>query len=279
MPFFPAARHFAALLALLALAPPALADLMLHPTRLVFDKNQRSAQVELINNGSETATYRITLVNRRMTENGDFLPVDAPGPGEQFADAMLRYSPRQVTLAPGTAQTVRVLLRKPAELANGEYRSHLHFEVLPEARGATSIESQGKGDEIGIVLNTAINASIPVIVRQGATSASVALSGLALIAGAPGQPPLLGLDIERSGNASVYGDLTASFVPQNGGAEQVLVKISGLAVYHPNPVRHAKLVLKPAAGTQLAHGTIKLVFRERPEAGGKLIAQASLALP
>ena len=184
-----------------------------------------------------------------------------------------------LALAPGTAQTVRVLLRKPAELANGEYRSHLHFEVLPEARGATSIESQGKGDEIGIVLNTAINASIPVIVRQGATSASVALSGLALVAGAPGQPPLLGLDIERSGSASVYGDLTASFVPQNGGAEQVLVKIGGLAVYHPNPVRHAKLVLKPAAGTQLAHGTIKLVFRERPEAGGKLIAQASLLLP
>ena len=279
MLFSSVARRLVVLLALLALAPPALADLMLHPTRLVFDKNQRSAQVELINNGSETTTYRVSLVNRRMTEAGDFVPIDSPGPGEQFADAMLRFSPRQVTLAPGTAQTVRVLLRKPAELANGEYRSHLHFEVLPEARGATSIESQAKGDEIGIVLNTAINASIPIIVRHGATAASVVLSQLELINGAPGQPPLLGLDIERSGNASVYGDLAVSFAPQNGGAEQLLVKIGGLAVYHPNPVRHAKLVLRPAAGAALVHGTIKVVFRERPEAGGKQIAQASLALP
>ena len=275
----PVTRRLAVLLVLLALAPPALADLMLHPTRLVFDKNQRSAQVELINNGSEPATYRISLVNRRMTENGDFLPADTPAPGEQFADAMLRFSPRQVTLAPGVAQTVRVLLRKPAELANGEYRSHLHFEVLPEARGATSIESQGKADEIGIVLNTAINASIPVIVRHGATTASVVLSKLELLGSAPGQPPVLGLDIERSGSASVYGDLAVSFTPQNGGAEQPLVKIGGLAVYHPNLLRHARLALKPAAGTQLAHGTIKVVFRERPEAGGKQIAQASLALP
>lgn len=33
---------------LLALSWPAQADLMLHPTRIVFDKNQRAAQVELM---------------------------------------------------------------------------------------------------------------------------------------------------------------------------------------------------------------------------------------
>jgi P pilus assembly chaperone PapD len=53
---------------LLVLALPAHADLMLYPTRIVFEKNQRAAQIELINNGSKPATYRISLVNRRMTE-------------------------------------------------------------------------------------------------------------------------------------------------------------------------------------------------------------------
>ncbi len=101
-----AARSFArrALFPLLAgwllLAPPAMADLMLHPTRVVFEKNQRAAQVELINNGTERATYRISLMNRRMTETGELVPVTEPLPGEQFADAMLVFSPRQVTLAP-----------------------------------------------------------------------------------------------------------------------------------------------------------------------------------
>ncbi len=165
---------------LLFLTQSAWAELMLHPTRLVFDKNQRAAQIELINNGSTPATYRISLVNRRMLENGQFEAADMPAPGEQFADPMLRYSPRQITLQPGGAQTVRVMLRKPAELAEGEYRSHLQFELLPEVEGANSIESRAGGKDIGVVLNTLVGASVPVIVRQGATNATVRLSGLAL---------------------------------------------------------------------------------------------------
>ncbi|MDO8771955.1 MAG: molecular chaperone, partial [Burkholderiaceae bacterium] len=77
----------------------AWADLMLYPTRIVFEKNQRAAQLELINNGAETATYRISVVNRRMSETGEFSAIDSPAPGEQFAGELLRYSPRQVVLA------------------------------------------------------------------------------------------------------------------------------------------------------------------------------------
>jgi P pilus assembly chaperone PapD len=132
---------------LLALSWPAQAELMLHPTRIVFDKNQRAAQVELINNGSKPASYRISLVNRRMTDAGQFEPADTPGEGEHFADGMLRYSPRQVTLQPGTAQTVRIMLRKPADLAEGEYRSHLLFDKLPEPDAGTSIENRGAEGE------------------------------------------------------------------------------------------------------------------------------------
>lgn len=42
------------LFALLVFLPlrPALADLMVAPTRIVFDKNQRTAQLDLINNGA-----------------------------------------------------------------------------------------------------------------------------------------------------------------------------------------------------------------------------------
>ena len=178
---------------------------MLHPTRLVFEKNQRAAQIELINNGATPATYRIALVNRRMSESGQFEAIETPAPGEQFADAMLRYSPRQITLQPGTAQTVRVMLRKPAELADGEYRSHLQFELLPDVDGSTSIENQAGAKDIGVVLNTLVGASVPVIVRHGVTNATVRLSGLAVTR--DGKQPMLSLQFEREGNSSVYGDL------------------------------------------------------------------------
>jgi P pilus assembly chaperone PapD len=266
----------ATLLLMLPLA--ARADLMLYPTRLVFDKNQRAMQVDLINNGAEAATYRISLVNRRMSDTGELREIDTPLPGELFASELVQFSPRQVTLQPGTSQTVRVMIRKPADLAAGEYRSHLHFQRMPEARGAASVEARPGDQGIGIVLTALVGASIPVIVRHDATSASVALSNLELQPGAGAAPPALVLQFERSGNRSVYGDLAISFTPR-GRAEQVVGRASGVAVYSPNTLRRARLVLQPAPGTVLAHGTLRVSYRDRPEGGGALLAEGELPVP
>ncbi|HEU4376656.1 MAG TPA: fimbria/pilus periplasmic chaperone [Telluria sp.] len=267
----------AVLLGSVLLAPLARADLMLYPTRLVFEKNQRAAQIELINNGTEPATYRLSLVNRRMSENGQFQPAEPAAPGELFAEPMLRFSPRQVTLQPGTSQTVRVMLRKPAELADGEYRSHLQFDKLAEVQGSNSVENQAEpGAGIGVVLTALVGASVPVIVRHGATSASVALSHLAL--SGPPTAPVLAMQFARSGNASVYGDLSVTFTPQGGAAQQI-GKMAGIAVYAPNASRLAQLPLQPPPALALAHGTLSVTYHARPDAGGALLAQASLPLP
>jgi P pilus assembly chaperone PapD len=267
----------AVLLGSMLLAPLARADLMLYPTRLVFEKNQRAAQIELINNGTEPATYRLSLVNRRMSEHGEFRPADPAAPGELFAEPMLRFSPRQVTLQPGTSQTVRVMLRKPAELADGEYRSHLQFDKVADTQGSNSVESQADaGGGIGVVLTALVGASVPVIVRHGATSASVALSRLELLG--PPTAPVLGMQFAREGNASAYGDLSVTFTPQGGAAQQI-GKMAGVAVYAPNPSRQAKLPLQPPPALALAHGTLSVTYHARPDAGGALLAQASLPLP
>lgn len=258
---------------------PAMADLMVAPTRIIFDKNQRSAQLDLINSGSETATYRISVVNRRMGENGEFSAIDSPGPGEQFAGELLRYSPRQVVLAPGAGQAVRIMLRKPAGLAAGEYRSHLIFEKIAAAKGATSIEAlDAPPGEISVQLTMLAGLSIPVIVRHGETAATVTLSGLELLQPVAGQAPTLALVMQRSGNRSVYGDLAATFTPQGGVAGEV-GKVGGVAVYTPNPLRRVKLELKPPTGLVLARGTLRVTFSERQDAGGKLLAEAAIEVP
>lgn len=269
-----------ATLALLLLGQGALADLSLFPTRIVLEKNQRAAQVELMNTGSEPETYRINLVNRRMGENGEFIAIEMPGPGELFADPLLRYSPRQVTIPPGGSQTVRILLRKPADLPAGEYRSHLQFDRVADAAGANSLESLGKpGDkEVGVVIRALVGASIPVIVRHGETQAAATLSDLALLPAAAGADPVLALQLNRSGNRSVYGDLVVSFTPR-GGAAVELARAGGVAVYVPNALRHARMPLKLPPGLQLADGTLRLSYRERTEAGGALLAEATLNLP
>lgn len=258
--------------------PFAAADLMLHPTRLVFEKNQRAAQLDLINNGQETATYRISLANRRMSETGEFSGVDTPAPNEQFADGMLRYSPRQVTLAPGAAQTVRIMLRKPAGLAPGEYRSHLMFERVAEARAQTSIEERSRDPEstLEIRLTPLIGVSIPLIVRHGQTSAVATISNVELLHPTNGQPAMVAFELRRSGNRSVYGDLTVTFTPGNG-AEQRIASAGGVAVYTPNPLRRIKMQLQ--SGVAPAHGTLRVVYRGRPEEGGKALAEAVIQIP
>jgi P pilus assembly chaperone PapD len=256
----------------------ALADLMLYPTRIVFEGNQRAAQLELINSGSEDETYRISLVNRRMSETGAFSAIDVPLPDEKFADDKLRYSPRQVTLAPGVGQVVRIMLRKPAGLATGEYRSHLLFSKQPDPSGRTSVEDSGAdNNQINVVLTTLIGASIPVIMRHGSTDANIVLTQLDLRRPVD-NAPVLAFVMERTGNQSVYGDLTVSFIPY-GGSEQVIERANGVAVYTPNALRRVSIQLKQINGPRLTNGALRVTYREQAEDGGALLSEAVLQLP
>lgn len=266
------------LLSAVSFSGAAMADLLVYPTRLVFEGADRAAQLDLNNAGKEPATYRITVVNRRMTEAGDFTEIDKPTHGELFADDMIRFSPRQVVLAPGATQTVRVSVRKPADLPEGEYRSHLRFERVPEAEGRSNVDAQAKPGEVGVQLRVLLGLTIPVIVRHGRTDAAVTLSGLELQKGAAERSLAVAFILNRTGNRSVYGDLGATFTPQ-GGKEQLVGKASGVAVYTPNPLRRGRLELQVPPGMALSRGTLRLTYRERPEAGGKLLAEAALPIP
>ncbi|MEW6046952.1 MAG: hypothetical protein AB1609_10780, partial [Bacillota bacterium] len=105
------------------------AGLRVVPTRVVFEGNKRTGAVNVINTGTETATYRIMFVQRRMREDGSFEPIDTPAPGERFAHQLVYFAPKMVVLPPGSRQTVRLQLRTPAGLEPGEYRSHLLFQA------------------------------------------------------------------------------------------------------------------------------------------------------
>lgn len=259
----------------------ALADLMINPTRIVFDKNQRSAQIDVINDGTTPATYRLSIVNRRMTESGEFQAITEPGGGDQFAGSMLVFSPRQIVLQPGTTQLVRVALRKPADLPAGEYRSHLIFDKVADPSLSNTVESQLKvgANEVGVTIAALIGVSIPVIVRQGPTEASVTISNISLEKPkTAGQPAVVALQLNRVGNRSVYGDLTATFKPAAGG-EQILAQAGGVAVYLPNALRRVRLTLQTPGGTLPSGGTLMVTYKERTDDGGKLIAENALQVP
>ena len=199
-------------------------DLTVTPTRVVFEGRSRSAQISLINRGDAAATYRISFIQLRMDEQGGFEEITEPGPGEKFADTMIRYSPRQVHLEPGAAQTVRLMLRKAADLPDGEYRSHLLLHAVPpEDTGMSLEETALEDDQLGIRLIPIYRISVPVIVCHGEISAEVELAEVALrrggedgLGGEDG-PPTLAVRVERRGERSIHGDLSVTWTPPDGG--------------------------------------------------------------
>ncbi len=189
-----------------------LGGLLVAPTRLVFEGRQRTGQLTLVNTGAQTATYRISLIRLRMTETGAFHEVQEPDSAELFADTLVRFSPRRVELPPGVPQTVRLQLRLPADLPVGEYRSHLLFRAVPVSAPEESVCSE-PATGVEITLRAVYGVSIPIIVRHGALVAGVTLSDPRVESAPDEDPPTrLAVTLNRSGDRSVYGDLTAILV-------------------------------------------------------------------
>lgn len=257
----------------------AFGDLSISPSRLTFEGRARTDAVTLLNRGDTTTTYRVSVVNMRMTEDGRFEEIHQPDPGQNFADSLIRFSPRQVTLRPGETQLVRVVVRKPRDLPAGEYRSHFFFQAIPSAEEVRNIETVDSATGLQINLAVIPGVTIPVIVRQGEIEAAAALSELRLVEAAAGQEPKLSLRIDRNGERSLFGDLTAVYRAPGSAREEIVAQATRLAVYTPNESRRVELPLRRADDASLRGGRLRVVYRTRPEEGAQLIAEGELALP
>lgn len=257
------------------------ANLMITPSRVVFEDRTRSAQVTLMNTGNENGSFRISFIRQNMTDNGEFVEVKADEAGN-YSDHMIRYSPRQITLPPGQSQVVRLMLRKPRDLAEGEYRSHMLFQTIPKA-SKSSIESalNSKQTGISIEITPIVGVSIPIIVRDGKLNSSLELSNAHLIPASDANPtPSIAVDMIRSGNQSVYGDFRAIYTPANSENNKpvVIALANGVAIYTPNTLRQFAIPLNIPAGFSLENGTVRVIFLEsglNEESG--LIAETSLS--
>ena len=259
----------AAALAALALAVPAQAqgDLLVAPTRVVVSGGG-GAEVILSNIGSEAATYRIALELRRMDEDGDIndVPEAEANATEQAGLGMVRYAPRRITLLPGQPQSVRISIRPPEGLADGEYRVHMSFRAVPPA-----IPAEQAGDApatgVSIKLIPVYGITIPVIFRKGRLEATATLANPHLVTGDRGT--FLELDMTRSGSRSVYGEL----IGKNAKGDTVF-DLKGVAVYPEINRRVARVPLSPEQVVQLK-GPVRIEYRELPENGGQLIADVA----
>ena len=279
----------------------AVGNLLVAPTRIILEGSRRTAQVTLINTGTATATYRISFIELEMKPDGtvEEVPEATPKDSTRYllaqpnatapptlaeatakasASSLIRYSPRQVTLDPRVAQTIRLQVRKPAELAAGEYRSHLLFRAIPNLDDAILLKDPKQGG-LSVRLVPIYGVSIPVIVRHGETSVSAELKNLSIRPLTPNGDPALELTIERHGNRSLYGNIDVRLV--SGGREQSIGSLNGVAVYVPLDARKVTIPLAPEKGVLPLGARLHVTLRdaEKNDAGGEVIAEALLNLP
>jgi hypothetical protein len=258
----------------------ALGQLMVSPTRVVFEGGERAKQINLINNGSETGRFKISFVRRNMNAEGQIEVVDENTPG-MYSDGMVRFSPRLVTLEPGQSQTVRLMLRKKRDLPDGEYRSHMMFQSLPDASASdVSTLSSDKPGELSVQLIPVVGITIPVIVRQGKLQVKVSISDFEIKqSNTVKDQSVLSLTMHREGNESSYGDFRVYFTPKNG-TPVVIGQISGVAIYTSTDSRKLDINLQMPPGLSLSNGELRITFLKRGENEKTgLITEAKLAVP
>jgi hypothetical protein len=183
---------------------------------------------------------------------------------EKQAVAMISYAPRRVVLAPNQPQAVRVGIRPPSDLPDGEYRAHMLFRAIPAARPVSAPATEAKG--LSISLQPIYGITIPVIIRKGQLKASAAIAD-ARIEQSDGRQELI-VALSRSGNRSVYGGIRV-FKP---GQAKPVFEVNGIAVYPETNNREARLPIDDTLAAALK-GPVTVQYVEDFESGGRMLAE------
>lgn len=213
------------------------AVLFITPTRLVFEGRTRSATVTFLNQKSDTKTYRLFWREKDQNADGKFLNMEEGDDVPWSAQHMIRYSPRQVTVGPQESQLVRFALRKPKDLAEGEYRSHLVIEEQPPIKNEG--DEQIGGDAIGIQIHMLYSYTMPIVVVNGDFKTKVAIRDFRT---RPTNGPewIAEAKLVNSGGTSALGVIRLEW-EETDGSSTVVGEGGSVSIYLPQKERNFSL--------------------------------------
>lgn len=249
-------------------------DLIISPTRVVFDGKKPSQELNLVNNGKDTAAYTVSFVQKKMKEDGSFENIETQDSSQMFADSYLRFYPRTIKLAPGEAQVIKLQYTRKKDMEIGEYRSHLYFRAeknnTPIGMNTTAIVPT----KLVVQLVPIFGISVPIIIRSGNVSATSSLSNIKLT-GLQDTEQALNFTINRTGNSSLFGDIVIEFTPKKGKPYQVGV-INGVGVYTSINNRNMVMKLSNNSGKKIQNGKLKVQYINREDTKQIVLAKAEI---
>jgi len=89
--------------------------------------------------------------------------------------------------------------------------------------------------------------------------------------------PRISFKFNRTGNMSVYGDITVDHISQQGKVTRVGLA-NGVAVYTPNPSRKFMFDLMNLPGVDYKTGTLRVIYTTSSDVKPARLAEAELSL-
>lgn len=251
-------------------------NLLITPMRVVFEGNKQKAELNLVNTGTDSATYSVSFRHYNMTEEGMLKMIEKPETTQMFAEPYLRVFPRRVTLAPGEAQVIMMQYRRKPDMPAGEYRSHIWFRSEKNYNQLGKKELLLDSNQLSVSIIPIFGITIPVIIRSGEVSVSATLSNLKLDI-QQGTIQNLTLTINRTGNISIYGDIKIDYTPVQGKPYEIGT-VKGVGVYTNISKRNITVKLNTASGMPLENGKLKVQYVSQGEKKNVVYAVAEMEI-
>ena len=248
-------------------------NLLIAPTRVLFENDNQSEEITLVNTGKDSSTYSISFLQYNMTETGGFVTPEKSDTGNMFADPYLRIFPRKVTIPPNESQVIRLQFHKKSNMKDGEYRSHLYFrsEQNYDPRGEQRLKDSTK---MAVKLTPIFGLSIPIIIRIGKLNAQSTFGNIQMER-SEDSIPIIKLGINRVGNKSIYGDILVKYEPVDGPSIE-LGEMKGVGVYTNINRRNVTIKLLKAKGLKFNNGKITVKYINNEGEKGTIIAEQKI---
>lgn len=207
--------------------PALLEGVLVAPHAVFIDHASRTGQLTLVNTGTDPEEVAIDLQfgypDTDSTGNVFVRLIEEPGDEHPSAAGWIRAFPRQVRLAPGARQVVRLLATPPAGLADGEYWSR----VLVTSRGA-AVPVAGGDSLVRAGVTLELRTIISVSYRKGDVNTGVELDDLSVEV--RNDSLVAWVEMTRHGNAAYLGQVT--FDLRDANDRSVVSWPTPIAVYY-----------------------------------------------
>lgn len=201
------------------------AELQVFPTKLSLSTRKKSTSITLRNRSKETTTYKISKIYYRQAEDGSMRKADEITLSDRALDEYLKFSPRRVTLRPGEEQVVRLMVRKSAKLAEGDYRTHIRFEPISQ----NEKKREDFVTQVKMSIKAKIAISVPVIFRQGQPDFKLNLDGLNIVQNQ--KESSYSVNMNKDGNVFAHGTLKLFYQKTKESEKKLISIVNGVSLY------------------------------------------------